>query len=114
MRGTADSRMIDTRLTAEEHARLRSLFDLYNQQYFAGRLPRYKVALSDRYKHSRCFKGERKIYINPDGEISDDLLHEMVHAAIGYGHGKLFLMEVKRLVELGAPLQKDLNGYATK
>ena len=36
----------------------------------------------------------------------------MVHAAVGMGHGKAFLDEVRRLVELGASLQEELKRYA--
>lgn len=40
------------------------------------------------------------------------LLHEMAHAAVGRGHGKVWWNEVRRLVELGAPLQEELKKYA--
>jgi hypothetical protein len=88
-----------------------SLFSEYNQRYFGGRLPRYKVLLTN--DHSRWEGRKRKIYINPENEdISVILLHEMVHAAVGRGHGKIFRDEVRRLVELGAPLQEELKKYA--
>jgi hypothetical protein len=90
---------------------LQSLFAEYNQRYFGGRLPRYKVLLTN--DHSRWEGRKRKIYINPDqGDVSVILLHEMAHAAVGRGQGKKFLDEVRRLVELGAPLQEERKRYA--
>jgi hypothetical protein len=87
-----------------------SLFTEYNQRYFGGRLPRYKVILTS--DHSRCERRRRRIYINPDtGEVSVILLHEMVHAAVGTGHGKVWWDKLKHLVELGAPLQEELKKY---
>jgi hypothetical protein len=88
-----------------------SLFTEYNQLYFGGRLPRYKVLLTT--NHSRCERRKRSIYINPDKEdVPVILLHEMVHAAVGPGHEKIWRDEVRRLVELGAPLQEELKRYA--
>ncbi len=89
-----------------------NMFAEYNQLYFGGRLPQYKVLLT--IDHSRCERRKRRIYINPDGEdVSVILLHEMVHAAVGSGHGKKWLDEVRRLIELGAPLQEELQRYST-
>ena len=88
-----------------------SLFTEYNQLYFGGRLPRYQVLLTN--NTSRCERRKRRIYINPDtGDVSVILLHEMVHAAVGRGHGKVWRDEVRRLVELGAPLQEELKRCA--
>lgn len=90
---------------------LQSLFNEYNQLYFEGRLRRYQVLLTR--DTSRCERRKRRIYINPDtGEVSVILLHEMVHAAVGRGHGKVWWDELNRLVELGAPLQEELKKYA--
>ena len=106
---------------AVQRKELQSLFMDYNQRYFGGRLPRYKVLLSNtdlqffadlNGESGRCERRKRKIYINPHkGDASVTLLHEMVHAAVGMGHGKVFLDEVRRLAELGAPLQKELKRY---
>jgi hypothetical protein len=88
-------------------------FAEYNQLYFGGRLARYKVLLT--IDHSHCERRKRKIYINPNGEdVSVILLHEMVHAAVGPGHGKKWLDEVRRLVGLGAPLREELQKYSTE
>jgi hypothetical protein len=90
---------------------LQSLFTEYNQLYFGGRLRRYQVLLTR--DTSRCERRKRRIYINPDtGEVSVILLHEMVHAAVGRGHGKVWWDELRRLVELGAPLHEELERCA--
>ena len=88
-----------------------SLFSEYNQRYFGGRLPPYKVLPTTCV--SRCEWSKRKIYISPSKEdVSVILLHEMVHAAVGRGHGRVFRDELRRLVELGAPLQEELERFA--
>lgn len=88
-----------------------SLFTEYNKRYFGGRLPRYKVLLPN--DRSRCERDKRRIYINPQrGDVSVILLHEMVHATVGKGHGKVFLDEIGRIAKLGAPLQDELKKYA--
>jgi len=90
---------------------LQSLFTEYNQVYFGDRLPRYQVLLTNDTSH--CERRKRRIYINPDmGDVSVFLLHEMVHAAVGRGHGKVWWDELRRLVELGAPLQEELQRYS--
>ena len=92
-----------------------SLFAEYNQLYFGGRLPRYKVLLTNVLNPDcgRCERRKRRIYMNPDNDdVSVILLHEMVHAAAGRGHGKKWLDEVKRLVEFGAPLKEEIKRYA--
>src|ERR1035437_2198605 len=90
---------------------LQSLFTEYNQLYFGGRLPQYKVLLTK--DHSHIERRKRKIYINLDKEdASVPLLHEMVHAAAGLGHGRRWLNELRRLADLGAPLQEELERCA--
>lgn len=90
---------------------LQSLFTEYNQLYFGDRLPRYQVLLTNNTSH--CERRKRRIYINPQTESANvHLLHEMAHAAVGRGHGKVFCDELRRLVELGAPLQEELKKYA--
>ena len=96
---------------------VQDLFDQYNNRYWRGRLPRYKVLVTDRYTGGRCEKRQRMIYINPStpAVVSRTLLHEMAHAAVrGNGHNKVWLNEVKRIVRLGAPLKQELAGYASK
>jgi hypothetical protein len=88
-----------------------SLFSEYNQRYFGGRLPQYKVLPTN--DHSRWEGRKRRIYVNPENEdVPVILLHEMVHAAVGFGHRKKWLDEVRRLVELGARLKEELQRYS--
>jgi hypothetical protein len=92
-----------------------SLLTEYNLRYFGCRLRQYKVLLTNALNPDcgRCEKRKRRIYINPVKEdVSVILLHEMVHAAVGPGHDKKWRDEVRRLVELGAPLQKELIRYS--
>ena len=92
---------------AAECKNLQSLFIEYNQRYFGARLPRYKILPTN--DRCRCEWHKRRIYINPhEDDASVSLLHEMVHAAVGRGHGKVFLDEVRRLVELGAPAPRRI------
>src|SRR5260370_13338810 len=94
---------------------VQDLFDQYNKRYWRGRLPRYKVLVTDKYTGGRCEKRQRMIYINPStpAVVSRTLLHEMAHAAVrGNGHNKVWLDEVKRIVRLGAPLEQELARYA--
>jgi hypothetical protein len=87
-----------------------SLFTEYNQRYFGGCLPRYKVLPTN--DNNRWEERERTIYTNPGKEnVSVILLHEMVHAAVGMGHGKKWMDEARRIVGLGAPLQEELKRY---
>jgi hypothetical protein len=93
---------------------VQALFYRYNRRYWRGRLPLYKVVLTDKYVGGRCEKQQRIIYINPSttGPISRTLLHEMIHAAVrGNGHGRTFQDEMNRLCRLGAPLRKELDMY---
>jgi hypothetical protein len=48
-----------SKLIAQQNGRsadMQSVFDTYNEQYFRGRLPRYKVLISDKYNFSRCLQ----------------------------------------------------------
>src|SRR5712664_3759570 len=113
MTGTMEVTMSELVLNSVECKNSQSLFTEYNQRYFGGRLPRYKVLLTN--DCSRCERRKRRIYINPHKEdASVPLLHEMAHAAVGRGHGKVFRDELRRLVEVGAPLQEELETYAPK
>lgn len=114
MTGTVEVTMSELVSNRVERKKLQSLFTEYNRRYFGGRLPRYKVLLTNAVNPDggRCERRKRRIYINPHKEdVSLLLLHEMVHAAVGRGHGKVFLKELRRLIELGAPLQEELKRY---
>ena len=80
------------------------LFDTYNQRFFDGRLPPYRIILSDPYgsgMHGICRKKQREILLRTnlrDKELPLVLLHEMGHAAVPKsGHGKLWSAEMLRL-----------------
>ena len=94
-----------------------ALFETYNQRFFGGRLPAYRIVLSDRgpgFRGLWC-KKEREIHLRMSLQGMDlrrTLLHEMAHAAVARaGHGKVWLAEMLRLAELGAPTREDWETY---
>jgi hypothetical protein len=96
--------------------RLRDLFERYNQIYWRGALPRYRVVetkLSQARCVGRCDWRKRTIEIDTDEHNSDrgvraTLLHEMAHAAArGGGHGEKFFAQLDRLMRSGAPVTVD-------
>lgn len=96
------------------------LFDTYNQQYFGGRLPPYRIVSSILNDDStcrldgECRKETLEIHLRTalqDSDVPIVLLHEMAHAASRSGHGKQWLAEMLRLAELGAPTRDDWNAY---
>ena len=93
-----------------------TLFERYNRRYWRGRLPHYTVLVTDKYTGGRCERGRKVIYINPGTPmgVPRTLLHEMAHAATKGGHGKKWQDEMRRLVRLGAPLKRELDGYTSK
>lgn len=95
--------------------RLRALFSRYNQKYWRGRLPHYRIVIQDLREAGcvgRCLRRVRRIALDvgrheSDRSIRDTLLHEMCHAAAGrdvYGHGYRFWQQVERLLRRGAPI----------
>jgi len=95
------------------------LFEAYNQRFFGGRLPTYRIVLSDRFvagPKGLCRKKEREIHLGTGLRGTDLprlLLHEMAHAAFvaRAGHGKQWLAEMLRLAEMGAPTREDWEIY---
>jgi len=96
------------------------LFDDFNDQYFGGRLPRYRIKVVKRLRVRRKVDKDlnrlgavgvtdrrgRLIQIRSgqsDEQQIETLLHEMVHAVAGNGHGKPFCDELERIKALGAP-----------
>lgn len=90
-------------------------FEEFNQQIFAGKLPKLPIELSDAktflglcvFKHRKRENGKTEYYdfklrINtrldlPENEIEDVIIHEMIHYFIGYNqledasaHGPIF------------------------
>jgi hypothetical protein len=115
---------------AEQSARFQKMFETFNKQYFAGRLPNYRIrAVFDvwYWETKRCgyppcyppafgaagfidFKG-RQIFIRfPPHEagftMTEILLHEMAHTAAGGEHGEQWKREMARLKLLGAPVDE--------
>src|SRR5215472_1627551 len=90
---------------------LRRLFAEFNQRYFGGRLPKYRLR-SELYmtrlgEVGRCHIRQRLIRINrslKDDEAISCLLHEMAHAATTEHHRKPWKAEMIRLRHAGAPL----------
>ena len=91
-------------------------FEEFNQQFFAGKLPKLPIELSDAKSFlgicsfkTRKGKDGKKIYFDfklrintridlPEVEVEDTIIHEMIHYYIGYNqledasaHGPLFL-----------------------
>ncbi len=101
------------------------LFHEYNVRFFASRLPAYRVHVVDKVTVGRiygtcaghCNRRSRLIRIRNehDREVSmeETMIHEMVHASVGYSHGKKFLAEMRRLHALGAPVQ-DLEVLSSR
>jgi hypothetical protein len=90
---------------------LRTLFRQFNGQYFDSRLPPYSIRVVNRVTwldlRGRCDRKKKLILIwaglSHEERIST-LLHEMVHARTGDGHGKAFEKEIARLSKARAPL----------
>jgi len=87
-------------------------FDRFNQQYFGGRIPKYRIVL-DRFVGGRCERERKTIFLaSSDPEILGVLLHEMAHAITSGSHGKLFQSEIRRLNAAGAPIPViDLTAF---
>jgi hypothetical protein len=93
-------------------SRLQLLFDRYNELYWGGRLPRYKVVVSTKHGTGCCDKKHKEIYFNESAtdetQLKNTLLHEMAHAAAkGNFHGPIWRAQMKRLLTLGAPVAPE-------
>jgi hypothetical protein len=90
---------------------LRKLFEQFNEQYFGGRLPAYKIRVvthMTRLGESGCCVKTRKLIEIvkglPNKDATSCLLHEMAHAATNGHHGMPWRKEMIRLRDAGAPL----------
>ena len=90
---------------------LRRLFQQFNEQYFGGKLPAYRIRVVGHIsllgESGRCKRRQRLIEIRrgqPDEKATNILLHEMAHAATSGSHGMPWKKEMVRLREAGAPL----------
>jgi hypothetical protein len=94
---------------------LLKLFNRYNKKYFRNRLPAYRIIQSDLYGSAgMCRRKQREIHLRAGlegAELRKTLLHEMAHAATNVSHGETWRKEMFRLVNLGAPLRREVLGY---
>ena len=78
-------------MAAWTEARLQKLFDDYNQRYWQGRLPAYRVRIDTSNRGAECDRDERVNWMSLDsGDPRVVLLHEMAHASPrrgSSGHG---------------------------
>jgi len=93
------------------------LYDEFNQTFFRGRLPRYRVRrdrFDDPGQFGLCRQEKQTILIRPglDGnDLRETLLHEMCHIG-STGHGKRFQAKLARLESLGEKwAEKQRAGY---
>lgn len=94
--------------------RLQQLFARYNNVYWNGRLPIYRVAVADMTDAiGLCNRKQKQITIDverqkSDQEIRSTLLHEMAHAAAfvhgSHGHDPKFFAQVEKLLRMRAPI----------
>lgn len=96
---------------------LQTWFDQFNQQYFSGRLSKWKLVVGDSPDPDvvdvggSCDSKTKTIYVterslHDSREAQGMLLHEMVHARVGGYHGDKFKQELTRLKNLGAPVSE--------
>jgi hypothetical protein len=92
------------------------VFDELNRHYFQGSLPRYRIDVVEVIAGERpSVSGKisienRVIYVRHTHDVrglASVLLHEMAHAAGGYGHEEPYFRELKRLTKSEAPLFGD-------
>jgi hypothetical protein len=94
-----------------------ALFDAYNRRFFRGRLPAYRVLLSNQFGtglHGMCRRKEREIHLGTElrgADLRKRLIHEMAHAASNGGHGALWQAEMRRLKRLSAT-HEDPDAYS--
>jgi hypothetical protein len=95
---------------------LAQLFADFNARYFGGRLPTYRIQIEQSIPgvassvSRRIDAAERVISLRQTDDaraLQGALLHEMVHAVAGEGHGRPFFDELKRLLQMGATLVGD-------
>src|ERR1700730_8097320 len=101
---------LDGKPHPDSAAALMRLYENYNRQYFAGRLPPVTIQVSeenDSDLQAEYEQGSGTIYFYLSGRTGDcilrtTLLHEMVHIAVPEdGHGARFRAELQRLAEAG-------------
>ena len=88
--------------------RLAQLYREFNEQFWSGRLPQYRVAFHSLPGNllGECLTDRKLIRIAPSlkgkpDQLRRTLLHEMCHIGTGTGHGKRFQAALMRLAEQG-------------
>jgi hypothetical protein len=91
-------------------SKLERLFDRLNRQFFAGRLPAYKVRTVRRFtdqvrgdQRGHCEPKKQTILVRADldsAALRQVLLHEMCHHG-AIGHGRRWQAKMRRLAEFG-------------
>ena len=98
-------------------------FHEFNQRYFGGKLPRYRVRVVDyipkQREHGHINRKQRLICLlagHQDACMIATLLHEMAHAATNDQHADRFMEEMKRLLSVSAPItyEADIKPYKEK
>jgi len=83
---------------------LQQLFDDCNQQFFHGRLPKYRVRFTNSiYYYGECRPQNHVILLSrrvPQEELRQYLLHEMCHIGCS-DHGKRFTSKLQKLADQG-------------
>lgn len=83
---------------------LQQFFDDYNQQFFRGRLPKYRVRISHSiHSYGECCSQDHVILLSwrvPKKELRQYLLHEMCHIGC-LDHGKRFKSKLQKLADQG-------------
>jgi len=92
---------------------LQRAYEDFNDRYFGGKLPRYRVEVVDRVSSARE-SGEVnrrakliRIQRNLLNVMRETLIHEMAHVRTNDFHGPRWKAEVQRLLQLGAPISPD-------
>ena len=91
-------------MMGDNMTQLQQLFDDYNQQFFLGRLPKYRVRFSHSiHSHGECRSQDHVILLSrrvPQEELRQYLLHEMCHIGCP-DHGKRFKSKLQKLADQG-------------
>jgi SprT-like family len=92
---------------------LQKLFVLLNKKYFGGRLPGCRVIRSTALGSGAVYRPEKREIQLPDrlkaSALRKALLHQMAHVATTGDHGPSWREEMYRLIDLGAPLERELD-----
>jgi hypothetical protein len=108
---------LKTKALAWTEERLWDIFTQYNQKYWRGRLPVYRLVIATMPDAmGRCDWTRKVITIDveqhkSDREMRSTLLHEMAHAAASIrgsrGHDLKFFAQLEKLLQLNAPIAID-------